>query len=239
MRYSLSLIFLLISMLACSLKPIEENADVSPTEQAGLPDENQNFAPPTVSILAPQTGQQVVLGTDIEIQVTALGEGGVDRVQLSVGGRLSSTKAFPESTTSAEALLRWRPSEEGTFNLSVVAFSREGNSEPATIQLQVVGRGDPITNPASGQPVVSDSRTECNARVLISNLRIRLGPGTNFEREGFYDLNEEVVVVAQGDNTTERWLKVRRLDRSETWMLANSDWVAVTGSCDALPIASS
>ncbi|MBZ0310076.1 MAG: SH3 domain-containing protein [Anaerolineae bacterium] len=229
MRF-LALIFLTAAALACSLKPIEEDSG-SPTEQAST-----TYAQPTVSITAPGSGQQVAMGSDIEIQVMASGADGVDRVQLSVGGRTSSTKAFPEATTSAEALLRWRPDREGTFNLSVVAFRGLSISEPAVIQLQVVGRGDAITNPASGQPTVSESRTECNARVLISNLRIRTGPGTNFEREGYYDLNEEVIVIAQGDNQSERWLKVRRLARSEKWMLANPEWVAVTGNCDTLPV---
>lgn len=224
-------LFLILATLACSLKPIEKGDKDSPTEQASV-----TYAQPSVSILAPTSGQQVAMGIDVEIQVMASGTDGVDRVQLSVSGRTSSTKAFPEATNSAEALLRWRPDREGTFNLSVVAFRGLSTSEPAVIQLQVVGRGDPITNPASGQPNITNSRTECNARVLISNLRIRTGPGTNFQREGYYDLNEEVVVIGQSDNPNERWLKVRRLDRSEKWMLANSEWVAVTGNCDTLPV---
>lgn len=232
----IAVIVLLLSILACSLKPIEE--DTSEGEQV-TDNTDGSYAAPAVSILAPASGQQVTLGSDVEIQVTASGADGVDRVQLSVGGRTASTKAFPEATTSAEALLRWRPDREGTFDLSVVAFRGLSTSQPATIQLQVVGRGDAITNPASGQPQVSNSRTECNARVLISNLRIRLGPGTNFEREGFYELNEEVVVIARSSNTSERWLKVRRPDRSEKWMLANPEWVAVTGNCDTLPVAES
>lgn len=227
------LIPLFVAVLACSLKPIEED------DSSEVADNNQtdvNYAAPTVAILAPASNQQVRIGEDVEIQVTINGTDGVDRVQLSVSGRTASTKAFPESSTTAEALLRWRPDKEGTFNLSVVAFRGISASEPATIQLQVVGRGDAVTNPASGQPVVSDSRTECNGRVLISNLRVRLGPGTNFEREGFYDLNEEVVVIGQSSSTNERWLKVRRLDRSEVWMLANAEWVALTGACDNLPV---
>lgn len=192
-------------------------------------------APPTVQIVAPASGQQVALGSDVEINVVANDQRGVTRLQMNVSGRTSSSKAFPEPAAPAEALLRWRPDREGTFELEVIAYRGTVASEPALVTLQVLGRGDSITNPVSGQTTVTTtSAGECAARVLIGNLRMRAGPGTNFNNLGNFSLNEQLSVL--GQNGVGDWVKIRRNDGSENWASNNPEWLELTGSCAALPI---
>jgi hypothetical protein len=225
--------------LACN---IQAQPDSSSTSDGGTGDavadsNGGSGEAPTVQIISPSNGQQVALGQDVDIRVAATHSSGINRLQLNVGNRTSSTKSFPEPSSSAEALLRWRPDRQGTFELSVIAFGGGSFSQPATLTLQVVGRDDPINNPVTGQPApVTAGATECIGRVLISNLRIRTGPGTNFENAGNFALNEQVTLIAQSADGA--WFKMRRLDASENWVINNPEWIEATGNCSALPVAS-
>lgn len=232
-RRWLAIFLVLMSSLACTLTVSDDDSS-TPASSEGDEVADSGGGVPTVQIVSPGAGQQVRLGTDVEISVVATGQTGVSRVQLSVGGRLSSTKSFPESATTAEALLRWRPDREGTFELSVVAYQGSTASAPATLNLQVVGRADPVSNPVSNQPNVSAPAGECVARVLIGNLRRRTGPGTNFDHQGNFDLNEQLAVVGQNGNG--EWVRVRRGSGIENWASNNRDWIELVGACTGLPV---
>ena len=228
----LALAVCVLAALACNISALDED-DPGPSQTGELVDDFSG-PPPTVQILAPASGQQTVIGDDVEIRVIATDQRGVNRLQLSVSGRTSSSKSFPEAATTAEALLRWRPDREGVFELSVVAYRQSVASQPATLTLEVVGRSDPITNPVAGQAVATTNTGECVGRVLIGNLRIRSGPGTGFDNLGNFDLNEQVTVIGQnGDNS---WVNIRRLDSSQGWVINNPEWIELTGSCAGLPV---
>jgi hypothetical protein len=232
----LLLIVTACTTLACSLQAIDDGSEQTGDEVADAGG-GGNTSAPTVQIVAPVSGQQVTVGSDVEIQVQAEGASGVDRLQLSVSGRTSSTKAFPEPANPAEALLRWRPDRTGTFELTVTAFRGSSFSEPAVITLEVLRLGDSVSNPAGGQPDQPAAPAgDCVGRILIGNLRMRNGPGTTFNNVGYYDLNEQVTVVGQNDNS--QWVKVRRLDASENWASNNPEWIELTGNCTGLPVAS-
>jgi hypothetical protein len=179
------------------------------------------------------------VGQAVEIRVLATHSLGVTNLQLNVGNRTGGSKSFPEPATSAEALLTWVPDREGTFELSVIAYRRTGPgesivSQPATVSLRVLGRDDTARNPVSGQaapPVVSGG--ECLGRVLIGNLRIRSGPGTDFQNMGNFQLNEQLSLI--GRNADGSWYQIRRLDGSQNWAINNAEWLQVSGDCAALP----
>ena len=228
----LALVACVLAALACNITAVDED-DSTPSQTGDLVDDFSG-PPPTVQILAPASGQQTTIGEDVEIRVVATDQRGVNRLQLNVSGRTSSSKSFPEAATTAEALLRWRPDREGVFELSVVAFRQSVSSDPATLTLEVVGRSDPITNPVAGQATTTTSTGECVGRVLIGNLRIRSGPGTSFENLGNFDLNEQVTVVGQNGDSS--WVNIRRLDGSQNWVINNPEWIELTGSCAALPV---
>jgi hypothetical protein len=235
---TLVLLACLAAILGCSLKVADDQP--TPAGDGGavgdLGGEDSGGTLPTVQILSPVSGQQVQVGQDVEIRVVATDERGVTRLQLNVSGRTSSTKSFPEPASTAEALLRWRPDREGTFELSVIAFRGTVFSSPVAITLQVVGRSDTVSNPASGQAgqQVTAGAGECVARVLIGNLRIRGGPGTDFANLGNFELNEQVSVV--GQNSDGSWIQIRRLDGSVNWVSNNPEWIETTGACTNLPV---
>lgn len=222
------LIACMLATLACAVR-----AKVDETDPITVSESEIGGTAPTVQIVAPGNGQQVALGNSVDIQVQASSPTGVTRMLLSASGRTSSTKTFPEALTSAEALLRWRPDREGTFELSVVAFSGTTPGEAAIITLQVVGRGDAVTNPVTGQTQAQAAAGECVGRVLIGNLRQRSGPGTQFTNLGNFNLNEQVTVF--GQNGASDWINVRRTGGTEVWVSKNPQWIELTGSCTSLP----
>ncbi|MFP4323413.1 MAG: SH3 domain-containing protein, partial [Anaerolineales bacterium] len=192
--------------------------------------------PPTVQIVAPQSGQQAVVGQAIEVQVIATDQRGVTRLQMAVEDVNRSTKSFPEPTQTAEALLGWVPDRPGTFELAVVAFRGAAFSAPATLIIEAVRPGDAVTNPVTGQSTpVELNAADCVGRVVIGNLRVRTGPGTQFERQGNFELNEQVTGI--GQNADGSWYQVRRLSGAEVWVINNNEWIEFTGACSGLPVA--
>lgn len=228
------IMLLLIGGLACNL------TQADPPEEVGLfgtapAGGDASGAPPTIQIVAPVSGQQVTVGDSVEIQVVATDPRGVERVQLRQGSLNVSVKGFPEGTSNGEALLRWLPDRPGRYELSAIAYRGILFSEPATITLEVVRRGDPLSNPAGGQPqAVNPASGDCVGRLLINNLRMRSGPSTTSENRGNFNLNEQVTVV--GQNAAASWIRVRRLDNSEHWASNSPEWIELTGSgCTSLP----
>lgn len=229
-RGGLAILMCALAALACNLTFQEdETIGTTQTQVASV------GGAPSVQIVSPSNGQQVRVDDDVEIIVSATDAVGVNRLQLTVSGRTSSTKSFPEPATTAEAILRWRPDRTGTFELSVIAFRGRVFSEPVTLSLQVLRRDDALQNPASGQQQVTNATSgSCNGRILINNLRQRGGPGTNFDNLGNFDLNEQVTVIGQNADNT--WLNARRLGGSEVWVINNPEWIEISGACSGLPV---
>jgi hypothetical protein len=232
-RFVGALLTLVLSALACNLTVADSQSrglSASPT-----PAFSAEGDPPIVSILAPSNDQQVQVGRDVEIVVQASDAQGVTRLQLNVGNRTSSTKSFPEASPNVEALLRWRPERTGRFELSVIAFRGTIPSAPAFLTLQVLRPDQALSNPASGQPSVAVAQAgECVGRVLIGNLNKRAGPATTFDKLGSFSLNEQVSVLAQNADAT--WWYVRQLNGAEAWVINDSQWLEVTGTCQGLPV---
>ncbi len=218
--------------LACNLTVPDTP---TPNAQTGALVDDTSGPPPNVQIVSPQGGGQTVVGQEVEIRVLATDQRGVTRLQMSVGGVNRSTKSFPEPTQQAEALLAWVPDRPGTFELSVVAYRGTAFSPPATVILEAVRPNDPLTNPVSGQSApVQVGSAECIGQVVIGNLRVRSGPGTNFERLGNFDLNEQV--TATGQNADGSWYQVRRISGATVWVINNAEWVEFSGACSSLPV---
>jgi len=228
-----ALVTLVLGALACNLTVADsQSGGINPSPTPAFSAEGD---PPTVSILAPSNDQQVQVGTDVEILVQASDPQGVTRLQLNVGNRTSSTKSFPEASSNAEALLRWRPDRTGRFELSVIAFRGTIPSAPALLTLQVLRPDQALSNPASGQPSAAVAEAgECVGRVLIGNLNKRAGPATTFDKLGSFSLSEQVTILAQNAEAT--WWYVRQLNGEEAWVINDPQWLEVTGTCQGLPV---
>jgi hypothetical protein len=95
---------------------------------------------PTVQIIAPPSSSDATVGQPVSVQVLAVDDKGVTRVELYVDGALRDQQAPPVPQGQPQFLvaLRWTPTNPGTAIALVRAFDGDGNiSDPAAISLNI------------------------------------------------------------------------------------------------------
>lgn len=227
-RMLLLVVALVCSTLACTLSWLEEEdtgSPVAPDGQTGLP---------TVRIVSPASGQRVPVNQAVEVTVET--NEAATGLTLSVDGRSGTSIGLPDDRGGpVTAILPWQPGLTGNYTLEVVAFNSRHISAPASITVEVSGS-------VAAAPGASGDNlgTSCTGRILISNLIIRAGPGTAYDRQGFYNVNETVTVLGHtSTNPADSWYRVRRGDGNDVWAKENANWVQVDPACNlALPITS-
>ncbi|MBI5929404.1 MAG: SH3 domain-containing protein [Chloroflexi bacterium] len=245
----LVLMILMLASLGCLSLQRKGADDEKPTPAAesaqqtlnAVANDPTNNTPPTIQVTQPQNGQQVTVGQRVDVIVHAEHPVTVSRIQMSVNGRISSSKSLPPNSTIADVVLGWLPDRTGTYTLEVVAYYRDVASQIATVNLEVLEEGAIANNPASGQ---ADQPTPqvgtCNARVMIGNLNFRKGPGENFDKLGSFNLNEPLSASGRNvDSQNRTWLKIRRANGQEGWVVSEPQWLETQGDCNSLPVVSS
>ena len=236
----LFVILILSSALACNLTRgrDENNDDTVSNETANdTLSVQENTTPPTIQIISPADGQQVIVDTPVDVQVNATHDVGVQRIQMSVDGNTVSSKSLLENPTSVDVLLSWTPDRRGSFTLEVQAFHGSTGSETAQIILQVFPEGSILSNPIGGQaPTAQSASGTCTGRIMISNLNSRSGAGTNFTKLGKFDVGETVLII--GRDAAREWYEIRRDDGDEVWVINNNDWLETSGDCSNIPTTS-
>lgn len=242
----LIIIALWTATLACSLTR-GSNQDTGPTKtptldleaarNPGGTAEVTDETPPSVSIVSVTPGNQVAVGQQLELSVHAEHEIGVTRVQLVVidgdESRVVGSKPIP-ATASSDSLLFWTPSSPGTFQLEVKAFRNTTESLPALVSIQVLGNAD--GSPFVPPDILATQQGPCTARVLISGLILRTGPGRNFPQRSTLSLGEVLAGVERANDASgQGWLKVRTSGGNEGWVDSNPDLVEQQGACQELP----
>lgn len=113
-----------------------------------------NTAQPTVSITAPPNGARVAVGQTVEVTFVAEDERAVAWVQMTVEDAVVATQESPleEGQTPLEGILRWTPSETGTFKLVLTAQNTaDQESDPAAVTIEVIQEtaGAPTPTPVN------------------------------------------------------------------------------------------
>jgi hypothetical protein len=107
---------------------------------------------PTVQVLAPPNGSQVAVGQTVEVQFRAEDAKAVAWVTMEVNGANVATLQSPvaEGQTPLEGILRWTPSQAGTFQLMLIANNSAGqDSDPAAVTIEVVEASAGLPDPTS------------------------------------------------------------------------------------------
>lgn len=243
-RWSLLVIgLLIIASLACNLsRGDDSNKDDDPFANSNntVQTNPDDGVPPTVTVFTPQDGQQVLVGTSVDVQINAQHPVGITRLQMRIveEDRIVSSKSLLDDPTSIDVLLVWKPERQGSFTLEIQAFRAGTASEAHAVTLQVFPEGSILSNPASGQqtaiPIASG--TNCSVRIVIGDLNMRSGPGTNNSALGKFNLGETASVEGQNtDSSGSIWLKVKRESGTQGWVIDNSQWLEKQGTCTSLP----
>jgi hypothetical protein len=107
---------------------------------------------PTVQILAPLNGSQVAVGQTVEVQFRAEDAKAVAWVTMEVNGANVATLQSPVAggQTPLEGILRWTPSQAGTFQLMLIANNSAGqDGDPAAVTIEVVEASAGLPNPTA------------------------------------------------------------------------------------------
>jgi hypothetical protein len=225
---SYALYFLVaLTLCACNLSSTGGQEAATPTTSGG--------GRPSVQVLAPQDGAEFLVDESILVNANATDSVGVTRVQLLANGQIVKTVSS-ESPTGDQvfnALLDYTPTTAGNVNLAVVAFRGAIASEPDIVPVVIREEQAQITAtavPSPNLPVIDPSDPTCRALVLTA-LRLRSGPGTNYPQIGL--LNAGSVVPIIGRVAANDWWQVR-VNVTIGWISAA--YTTVYGICSGIPI---
>ncbi|MDZ4671375.1 MAG: SH3 domain-containing protein, partial [Phototrophicales bacterium] len=220
LRFTL-LLALMSVLVACNLDAANDNTRATPS-----PTTPANAGKPSVTILSPQDGEEFVVNTPILMSVQVTDTIGVTSVRLSANNVNVRTvgSESPTGETSKQVLLDYTPRSAGEVVLSVTAVRGVGNSsvvsDPAELRViirqtsvQITATPAPQTGP--NNPVINPNDPTCRALVMTS-LRLRRGPNTNFDVIRTLSAGELLVVVARlNDNS---WWQLRDNNGTTGWV---------------------
>jgi hypothetical protein len=229
MRARIVIVFVALLLGACNLSSSgdREQSLATPTLVTG--------GRPTVQILAPQDGDEFVVDEDILVSVNATDAAGVTRVQLLADGQIIKTVSS-ESPTGDQvfsALLDYTPTEEGDVTLQVIAYRAAIASDPDSVQITVREEEAQVTATSVSQPnvpIIDPNDPTCRA-LTNTALRLRGGPGTNYDQIGL--LNAGSVVPIVGRIASNEWLQVR-VNLTIGWISAV--YTTQYGNCLGIPV---
>ncbi len=234
MRYLLTMTMLLLS--ACNLTTQPPTAE---TELPTLPPS----ARPVVTINAPKTGDEFVVGKEIFVTGSARDSVGVTRVQLLANKQIVKTVSSETASgqTNFDVLLDYTPRAEGSVSLELVAYRGAIASDPAVVQINVRNTPAQVTATVPQQPnipVIDPNDPTC--RILTSvALNLRTGPATTFDR--LTTLPAGTVAPVVGRTANNQWLQVR-FGTQIGWVSAqnpsnpNETYVGLYGNCFSVPV---
>ncbi len=114
---------------------------------------------PVASIGSPAHGTQVLLGQEVLVQINAMDNAGVARVELWVDGALAGVSQPPSPQAMHSAVVRWTPAMAGSHMIVAKAINIHGTaSDPAAITVNVVNIATATTNappPTAPPPTVA------------------------------------------------------------------------------------
>jgi hypothetical protein len=233
MRYRklLFLAVLVLALSACNLTnddPDDIQTIVTATTSVG--------GRPSVTILSPEEGDEVVVNTQVLVRAQATDPGGVQRVQLLANGQIVKTVSSesPNGDASLEVVLDYTPRATGEVSLAVIAYRGAVPSDPDEIRIVVRAAQAQVTatsQQSNTGPVINPNDPTC--RVLTNvGLNLRSGPGTNYGR--ITTLAGGTVAPIIGRIADNSWWLLRINATTTGWV--SSEFTTEYGICTNVPL---
>jgi uncharacterized protein YraI len=211
------------AVIACNLgaAPSTPTPRVSPTSSVK----------PTVAIQSPQNNADTVIGQPITVQASGNHPNGITRLELRANTQLVDSKVSqnPQGDPSFTAYLNFTPQVPGTLVLQVIAYHDNLSSDPAGITVNVKSQVAQVTatvaEPAGSTQIIPSDPT-CRARVDVTGLNFRQGPGQSYASLAVLSLGNIVTITGRlADNT---WWQ-GRIGNTTGWMSAS--FITLIGIC--------
>ncbi len=169
---------------------------------------------PTVEIIQPADGARFSKGQTVTVSARATSSSGVTLVELLANGiRVASQPPAELNQTVVDVVLDYKAEQAGTVVLAVRAYSNAIVGQPAQRTITVLdqispgpgGAGTPQTYfPPSSTPY----NPQCRARVNAGGLRMRTGPGTNYDVISNFTVGQEPPIVGYAQLPDGQWWQV-------------------------------
>jgi hypothetical protein len=95
---------------------------------------------PVAIIVAPPSGTQIDVYTEVQVQVNSTDDQGIVRIDLLANGTVVATETSPQAAgqPTFSAVLRWTPKTSGAQVVEARAYNRKGDaSAPVSVNIQV------------------------------------------------------------------------------------------------------
>ena len=193
---------------------------------------------PSVEVLQPAEGQTIAVGQTVSVRARATSPSGVTLVELLVNNVRVNSQLPAESLnpTVVEVVMDYTPDRPGTVVLAVQAYSGQIVGVPAQRTITVLpalspGPGGAGTVGPAPQATATIFNPVCRARVNVGGLRLRTGPGTEYDIMRNFTAGDEPLIVGYADRSDGRWWQV-------SW-LGSIGWTAAAyttqlGNCGAI-----
>jgi WD40 repeat protein len=169
---------------------------------------------PTVEIIQPADGARFSKGQTVTVSARATSASGVTLVELLANGiRVASQPPAELNQTVVDVVLDYKAEQVGTIVLAVRAYSNAIVGQPAQRTITVLeefspGPGGAGTPQTYFPPTATPYNPQCRARVNAGGLRMRSGPGTNYDIIGNFEVGQEPPIVGYAQLPDGQWWQV-------------------------------
>jgi hypothetical protein len=218
---------------------------------------------PVANITSPVSGSTLTLGEEILITFNAADVKGIAQVELSVDGQPVMVEPVNPPVNSYTASYRWKASVLGSHIIELRAFNVDDETGDSAQVFITVAEGEatvtvattptvedtPTLTPAPDTPTpvppptaapnptdtaVPTTSTEPLVTPLVG-LRVRSGPGTNYEVLGQAQAGESLRIVGRNDNASWWQVEFPPAPGGRGWISAGSEF-STASNAGSVPV---
>lgn len=202
-------------------------AMLTPTAAPSALAQSTSPSGPAVEIISPSPNDTFEQGRPITVSSRSVDAQGIVRVDLVANGQVVATQPNPQPEPNQALLVSqfWVPQIIGNQVIQVVAYNKAGGAgQSAFVFVQVAG-GTPTPVP---QPTATPTPVSPYVTVsAVSALRVRTGPGTQYEQVGYLLQGQSADVTGQANLGAGLWWQIRfpTAPNGLGWISGSPDYV--------------
>ncbi len=175
----------------------------------------QNAAKPSVALSVTQAnGDGLTVGESVTVQIAAVADGGISRVELLVDGQLYATLPVTPAASPYLVSQSWTPEMVGSHIIQAIAYNAdnqasdpgqvivsvaeavvEGGSEPVQVDVEEAAFNDTLPQPTATQS--APATNQWPTVTALVDLNVRTGPGLDYQSVGVMPAGQSAQITGQ------------------------------------------